>query len=111
MKAKATRTPWPVICWTKKRIQVTLVAWQEEIVGEEKAKWLARPFSAKMIPFRQRKFGKESLVWGQKLADKDAGLQPKLRVVPHPQKETLVLDRHWRKRDAKSANSEDATRP
>ena len=76
----------------------------------KKEKWLARPFSAKMIPFRQKKFGKESLVWGQKLADKDTGLQPKLRVVPRPQKESLVLDRHWQKRDAKSANSEDVTR-
>ena len=74
----ATRTPWPIIGWTEKGIQIALVARPEEIVGEERKKWLARPFSAKMIPFRQRKFGKESLVWGQKLADKDAGLQPKL---------------------------------
>ena len=27
-----------------------------------KVKWLAKPFSTKMIPFRQRKFGKDSLV-------------------------------------------------
>ena len=92
-------------------MQVILVARPEEIEEEEKkAKWLVRPFSAKMIPFRQRKFGKKSLVWGQKSADKDVGLQPKLRV-PRPQKESLVLDRLWQKRDAKSANSEDVTRP
>ena len=77
----------------------------------KKAKWLARPFSAKMTPFRQRKFGKESSVWGQNSADKDASLEPKLRVVPRPQKESLVLDRYWRKRDTKSNNSEAVTRP
>ena len=75
----------------------------------KKSKWLARPFSAKMIPFRQKKFGKGSLVWEQKLVDKDACLQPKVRVVPRPQKESLVLDKHWRKRDAKSTKSEDVT--
>ena len=37
----------------------------------KKAKWLARPFSTKMIPFHQRKFGKESWVWGQKSVWKD----------------------------------------
>ena len=42
--------------------------------------WMAKHFGTKMIPFRQRKFGKESLVWGQKSADKDIGSHPKLRV-------------------------------
>ena len=62
MKAKATCTPWPITGWTKKGMQVTLVVWPEEIEEEEKAKLLAKPFSTKMIPFRQRKFGKDSLV-------------------------------------------------
>ena len=83
MKAKATCTPWPIIGWSEKGMQVTLVAWLEEIEEEEKAKWLAKPFCAKMIPFRQRKFGKDPLVWGQKSVDKDVGLPPKLRV-PSP---------------------------
>ena len=82
MKAKATCTPWPIIGWTRKGMQVTLVAWLEEIEEEEKAKWLARPFSAKMIHFRPRKFGRESLVWGQKSANKDVGLQPKAQGGP-----------------------------
>ena len=30
----------------------------------------------KIVPFHQRKFGKGSLVWGQKSTDKDVGLQP-----------------------------------
>ena len=43
-------------------MQVHLVALPEEIEEEEKAKWLAKHFSAKMIHFRQNKFGKYSLV-------------------------------------------------
>ena len=43
-------------------MQVALVAWPKEIEEEEKVKWLAKPFSAKMIPFLQRKFEKDSLV-------------------------------------------------
>ena len=35
-RSKATHTPWPIIGWTEKGMQVTLVAWSEEIVGEEK---------------------------------------------------------------------------
>ena len=35
-RSKATHTPWPMIGWTEKGMQVTLVAWPEEIVGEEK---------------------------------------------------------------------------
>ena len=99
MKAKATCTSWPIIGWTEKGMQVTLVAWPEEIEEEEKAKWLAKPFSAKMIPFHQRKFGKDSGVWGQKSRDKDIGLQPKLQV-PSPAKrifssgQTLAKERH-----------------
>ena len=42
------------------------------MTGEEKSQMIGyRPFSAKMIPFRQRKFGKESLVWEQNFAWKD----------------------------------------
>ena len=32
-----------------------------------------------MIPFRQRKFGKDSLVSGEKSTNKDVGLQPSSR--------------------------------
>ena len=49
------------------------VAWPDEVKEEEEAKWLAEP----LVPFRHRKFGKVFLVWGQKLAGKDVGLQPK----------------------------------
>ena len=99
MKAKATCTPLSIIGWTEKGTQVTLVAWPEEIEEEEKAKWLAKPFSAKMIPFHQRKFEKDSLVWGQKSADKDVGLQPKLRVPSHAKgifssRQTLAKEGH-----------------
>ena len=36
MKTKATRTPRPIIGWTEKGMQVTLVAQPKEIVGEER---------------------------------------------------------------------------
>ena len=40
--------------------------------GRRKSQMIGyRPFSAKMIPFRKRKFGKESFVWEQKSASKD----------------------------------------
>ena len=101
MKFKATCTPWPVICWTKKRIQVTLVAWPEEIAGEGKSQMIGyRPFSAKMIPFRQRKFGKESLVFEDRSRrGKICWLIAKLREVPSPARkifssgQTLARDR------------------
>ena len=67
-RSKATRILWSIIGWTEKGMQVTLVAQPEEIVGEEKKKpndW-PEPFIAKMIPFRQIKFWKGSLVWGQR---------------------------------------------
>ena len=35
-RSKATRTPWPIISLTGKGMQVTPVAWPEEIVEEEK---------------------------------------------------------------------------
>ena len=34
------------------------VAWPEEIEEKERTKWLAKPFSAKMTPFCQRKLEK-----------------------------------------------------
>ena len=112
MKAKANCTPWPIIGWIGKEMQVILVAWPEEIEEEERAKWLARPFSAKMIPFRHRKFGKGTFVWEQRSACKDMlTYSQNSGRSPRPQEDSLVLDRHWRKRDAKSANSEDVTRP
>ena len=85
-------TPWLIIGWTEKGMQVTLVAWLEEIVGEEKkAKWWARPFSTKMIPFRQRKF------WGQKTVDKEVGLQSKAPGGPCKKHRTESLDRSQQK--------------
>ena len=66
------RTPWPAACWTKNGIQVTRALWPDPMVGEEKSQIIDyRPFSAKLIPFRQRKFGKEFSVWGQESAWKD----------------------------------------
>ena len=44
MKAKATCTPWPIIGWTEKGMQVTLVARPEETVEEEKSKMIGQTF-------------------------------------------------------------------
>ena len=63
-RSKATCTPWPI--------------------EEKKPNDWPDPLSPKWLPFRQRKLGKESLVWWQKLANRDTGLQPKLREVPSP---------------------------
>ena len=40
MKAKATCSPWPIIDWTEKGMEVTQVAWPEEIEEEEKGQMI-----------------------------------------------------------------------
>ena len=95
-----SRTPWPAACWTKNGIQVTQVSWPDPMVGQEKSQMIGyRPFSAKMIPFHQRKFGKESSVWEQKSAWKDMLTYSQTLGGPLPTKrifssgQTLATDR------------------
>ena len=109
MKDKATRNPRPVIGWTKKRIQDTLIAWPEEVVGDGKSQMIGyRTSSAKMIPFRQRKFGKESLVWEQKSVWKNMLIYSQTPGGPLARKENL-----WTEDSRKhiQPDSGDATRP
>ena len=100
MKVKATRTAWPINCWTKKIIQFTPVAWPVEIVGEGKSQMIGyRPFSAKMIPFRWGNLEKKLQFEDRNRRGKICWFIAKLREVPWLTRrifssgETLARDR------------------
>ena len=88
------------ICWTKKWIQVTLVAWSEEIVKKEKVKWLAiDPLAPKWYLFVRGNLEKNLQFEDRSRCGKICWLIAKLREVPSPARrifssgQTLARDR------------------
>ena len=77
---------------------------------KEKVKWLAHRPLAQKCYFSFLEIWKESSVWGQKLAEKDADLQPTPGKVSR-KKSKIVFGQESAEKDADSANSGDVTCP
>ena len=104
-KPRAACTPWPVISWMGRVRWVIVVAWLDEVEDEEE-EGLGQAFCAKK---KKKSIISSEKIWKMTFSfrtevgvKRHADLMPKLQV-PHPQKESLVLDRHWQEMDAKLA--------